>query len=105
METLGYGQEILRELFPDFVAAIGMRQRQYKSDMRKIRIKALDAEVLSIATALVSTGIAPRNDCIVPLLSAGSLQDWHAITRSIHKARRALGYEAASSNRGPRKAN
>jgi hypothetical protein len=94
---------VISNLYPKLASKVAARGRSYKSEVHRARRKALDEEVLSVAKRLIETGIAPRNDCIIPMLSKESLQDWYAITRAIHKARHALGSEPVRSDLAPRK--
>jgi len=102
-ERLGCRVDRIRKLFPELVAKVAARALHHKSKEFRKKRTALDGEVLAIARQLSESGIPPRYDCVIPMLSKNSLNKWDDISRAIQKARRTLGLEPAKSGPVPRK--
>lgn len=102
-DRLGFRVERIRKLYPDIVAEISARHRDYRSEQFLSKREALEQEVLELASQLNDAGIPPRYDCIIPLLSANSLYKWDDISRAIQKGRHALGLEPAKSGPVPKR--
>jgi len=100
-DRLGFRVERIRKLYPDIVAEITARSRDYRSEQFRKKQQALEQDVLQFSSQLNETGIPPRYDCIIPLLSADSLYKWDDLSRAIQKARHALGLEPAKSGPAP----